>query len=238
MIALENACVQYGLARALDDISIVAAQEEIIAIVGRNGAGKSTTLKSMMGLLPLSSGKRRFGSRDITALSVEQISRLGVGFVPDTRRIFPNLTVDENLRMGMLAHKPGYWTRQRVLEIFPRLQERIGFGGDQLSGGEQQMLSIARALLGNPTILLLDEPTEGLAPKIVDELIEVFLRVHRQGTGLVLVEQNLKVPMRLANRQYVLDHGAVAWSGTSTELDAQREHVEAIITTGVANDHG
>jgi branched-chain amino acid transport system ATP-binding protein len=160
-----------------------------------------------------------------------------MGFVPDTRRIFPNLTVHENLRMGILAHKPGYWNIQRILEIFPRLGERLGFGGDQLSGGEQQMLSIARALLGNPTMLLLDEPTEGLAPKIVDELIEVFLQVHRLGTGLVLVEQNLKVPMRLANRQYVLDHGAVAWSGTSKELNAQRGHVESIITTGASSEN-
>ncbi|MBV0881522.1 ABC transporter ATP-binding protein [Noviherbaspirillum sp. L7-7A] len=237
MMVLDGASVHYGLARVLSDVSIEASENEIIAIVGRNGAGKSTTLKAMMGLLPLSKGKRLFQQRDITRLSVEQISRLGVGFVPDTRRIFPNLTVHENLRMGTLAYKPGYWTIQRVLEIFPRLGERIGFGGDQLSGGEQQMLSIARALLGNPTILLLDEPTEGLAPKIVDELIEIFLQVHRLGTGLVLVEQNLKVPMRLANRQYVLDHGAVAWSGTSKELDAQREHVESIITTGVSNEN-
>ncbi|MFC7518970.1 ABC transporter ATP-binding protein [Herbaspirillum sp. GCM10030257] len=237
MMVLDRACVHYGLARVLSDVSIEASQNEIIAIVGRNGAGKSTTLKAMMGLLYLSEGKRLFQQRDITKLSVEQISRLGVGFVPDTRRIFPNLTVHENLRMGTLAHKPGYWTIQRVLEIFPRLRERIGFGGDQLSGGEQQMLSIARALLGNPTMLLLDEPTEGLAPKIVDELIEVFRQVHRLGTGLVLVEQNLKVPMRLANRQYVLDHGAVAWSGTSKELDVQREHVESIITTGVSSEN-
>jgi branched-chain amino acid transport system ATP-binding protein len=237
MMVLDGACVHYGLARVLSDVSIEASKNEIIAIVGRNGAGKSTTLKAMMGLLHLSEGKRLFQQRDITRLSVEQISRLGVGFVPDTRRIFPNLSVHENLRMGTLAHKPGYWTIPRVLEIFPRLGERIDFGGDQLSGGEQQMLAIARALLGNPTMLLLDEPTEGLAPKIVDELIEVFRQVHRLGTGLVLVEQNLKVPMRLANRQYVLDHGAVAWSGTSEELDAQREHVESIITTGVSSEN-
>lgn len=237
MMVLDSACVHYGLARVLSDVSIEASQNEIIAIVGRNGAGKSTTLKAMMGLLPLSKGKRLFRERDITRLSVEQISRIGVGFVPDTRRIFPNLTVHENLRMGILAHKPGYWNIQRILEIFPRLGERLGFGGDQLSGGEQQMLSIARALLGNPTMLLLDEPTEGLAPKIVDELIEVFLQVHRLGTGLVLVEQNLKVPMRLANRQYVLDHGAVAWSGTSKELNAQRGHVESIITTGASSEN-
>jgi len=237
MIALENAFVQYGPARVLSDVSIKAAQDEIIAIVGRNGAGKSTTLKTMMGLLPLQQGRRLFHQQDISRQAVENISRLGIALVPDSRRIFPNLSVMENLRMGALAHKPGYWTIARVLEIFPRLQERIGFGGDQLSGGEQQMLSIARALLGNPKILLLDEPTEGLAPLIVNHLIEIFTLVHQQGTGIVLVEQNLKVPMRLAHRQYVLDHGAVAWSGTAAELEAQRETVESIITTGVNHEH-
>ncbi|WP_034293886.1 ABC transporter ATP-binding protein [Herbaspirillum sp. RV1423] len=233
MITLENAHVRYGQASVLNEISISASQDEIIAIIGRNGAGKSTTLKTLIGLLPLHQGRRAYFGQDISRLPVEQISRLGVALVPDSRRIFPNLSVMENLRIGGLGHKPGYWTIPRVLEIFPRLQERIGFGGDQLSGGEQQMLSIARALLGNPKILLLDEPTEGLAPLIVNNLIDIFSLVHQQGTGIVLVEQNLKVPMRLAQRQYVLDHGAVAWSGTSAELEEQREHVEAIITTGV-----
>jgi branched-chain amino acid transport system ATP-binding protein len=233
MIELENAFVQYGAARVLSDVTIKAAQDEIIAIIGRNGAGKSTALKAMMGLLPLQQGRRLLKQQDITQLPVEKISRLGIALVPDTRRIFPNLTVMENLRMGGLMHKPGYWTIQRVFEIFPRLQERSALGGNQLSGGEQQMLSIARALLGNPKILLLDEPTEGLAPRIVNDLIDIFSLVHKQGTGIVLVEQNLKVPMRLAHRQYVLDHGVVAWSGTSAELQAQREIVESIITTGV-----
>ncbi|NMM38240.1 MAG: ABC transporter ATP-binding protein [Glaciimonas sp.] len=237
MIALENAFVQYGHARVLNDVTIQAAQNEIIAIIGRNGAGKSTTLRTMMGLLPLKQGRRLYEQQDITRLPVENISRLGIALVPDSRRIFSNLSVIENLRMGGLAHKPGYWTIERVLEIFPRLQERIGFGGDQLSGGEQQMLSIARALLGNPKILLLDEPTEGLAPVIVNDLIEVFGLVHQQGTGIVLVEQNFKVPMRLAHRQYVLDHGSVVWSGTSAELEAQRDIVESIITTGVTHEH-
>lgn len=234
MIALEHASVKYGHALALEDISIEVGLHEIVAIVGRNGAGKSTTLKTLVGLLPLVAGRRVFGERDISRLSVEQIARQGVALVPDTRRIFPNLTVRENLRIGAVAHQPGYWTEARVLEVFPRLGERIDFGGDQLSGGEQQMLAIARALLGNPRILLLDEPTEGLAPLIVDQLVEVFAHVHRQGTGIVLVEQNLKVPMKLAHRQYVLDHGQVVWSGTSGELKDQRQLVENLITTGAA----
>ncbi|MCE1243735.1 ABC transporter ATP-binding protein [Oryzomicrobium sp.] len=234
MIALEHASVKYGHALALEDISIEVGLHEIVAIVGRNGAGKSTTLKTLVGLLPLVAGRRVFGERDISRLSVEQIARLGIALVPDTRRIFPNLSVRENLRIGAVAHQPGYWTEERVLEIFPRLGERIDFGGDQLSGGEQQMLAIARALLGNPRILLLDEPTEGLAPLIVDQLVQVFAHVHRQGTGIILVEQNLKVPMKLAHRQYVLDHGQVVWSGTSAELQQQRQLVENLITTGAA----
>ena len=233
MIELQHASVHYGQALALKDITLRAAQDEIVAIVGRNGAGKSTVLKTLIGLLPLSSGDRLVAGQDATRRAVEQISRDGIALVPDTRRIFPNLTVLENLKMGALAHRPGYWTAERVLAVFPRLLERIGFDGEQLSGGEQQMLSIARALLGNPRVLLLDEPTEGLAPRIVNDLIEVFAEVHRQGTGIVLVEQNLKVPARLAHRQYVLDHGEVAWSGSAADVEADRHVIESILTTGI-----
>jgi branched-chain amino acid transport system ATP-binding protein len=234
VIELEKASVKYGQALALEEISLRIESHEIVAIVGRNGAGKTTLLKALVGLMPLVAGRRLLSDRDISTLGVEAVAKLGVALVPDTRRIFPNLTVLENLKIGALAHRPGHWTIDRVLEAFPRLGERLNFGGDQLSGGEQQMLSIGRALLGNPRMLLLDEPTEGLAPVIVDQLVRVFGEVHRQGTGIVLVEQNLKVPMKLAHRQYVLDHGQVAWSGTAQELDAQRAHVEGLITTGAA----
>lgn len=236
MIALEHVNVKYGHALALENISIEIGFNEVVAIVGRNGAGKSTTLKTLVGLLPLAAGRRVLGDMDISHHSVEQLARMGIALVPDTRRIFPNLTVHENLRIGAVAHQPGYWNIERVLDIFPRLAERIDFGGDQLSGGEQQMLSIARALLGNPRILLLDEPTEGLAPVIVDHLIQVFSHIHAEGTGIVLVEQNFKVPMKLAQRQYVLDHGQVVWAGTSTELQEQQSLVENLITTGVKHD--
>ncbi len=232
MIRLENACARYGQALVLEEVSVQIDFHEIVAIVGRNGAGKTTLLKTLNGLMPLVAGRRLLGDQDISALSVEAIARRGVSLVPDTRRIFPNLTVRENLKIGAIAHQPGHWSLQRVLELFPRLQERIDFNGDQLSGGEQQMLAIGRALLGNPRMLLLDEPTEGLAPVIVDQLVRVFGEVHRQGMGIVLVEQNLKVPMKLAHRQYVLDHGQVAWSGTTQELIAQRAHVEGLISTG------
>jgi len=232
MIRLENASARYGQALVLEEISVQIDFHEIVAVVGRNGAGKTTLLKTLNGLMPLVAGRRLLGEQDISALSVEAIARRGVALVPDTRRIFPNLTVRENLKIGAIAHQPGHWSLQRVLELFPRLQERIDFNGDQLSGGEQQMLAIGRALLGNPRMLLLDEPTEGLAPVIVDQLVRVFGEVHRQGMGIVLVEQNLKVPMKLAHRQYVLDHGQVAWSGTTQELIAQRAYVEGLISTG------
>lgn len=234
MIQLERASVKYGQALALEEVSVQIDFHEIVAIVGRNGAGKTTLMKALIGLMPLVAGRRLLGDQDISGLGVEAVAKLGVALVPDTRRIFPNLSVLENLKIGAIAHQPGHWTLNRVLEIFPRLQERLSFGGDQLSGGEQQMLSIGRALLGNPRMLLLDEPTEGLAPVIVDQLVRVFSEVHHQGTGIVLVEQNLKVPMKLAHRQYVLDHGQVVWSGTTQELDAQRAHVEGLITTGAA----
>ena len=234
MIQLERASVKYGQALALEEISVQIDFHEIVAIVGRNGAGKTTLLKALIGLMPLIAGRRLLDDQDISAHGVEAISKLGVALVPDTRRIFPNLSVLENLKIAAIGHQPGHWTLERVLEIFPPLQERLSFGGDQLSGGEQQMLSIGRALLGNPRMLLLDEPTEGLAPVIVDQLVRVFSEVHHQGTGIVLVEQNLKVPMKLAHRQYVLDHGQVVWSGTTQELDAQRAHVEGLITAGAA----
>jgi branched-chain amino acid transport system ATP-binding protein len=232
VIQLEHANVKYGQALALEGVSVHVDFHEMVAIVGRNGAGKTTLLKALVGLMPLAAGRRVLGDQDISDLSVESIAKLGVALVPDTRRIFPNLSVHENLKIGSIAHRPGHWTVDRVLEIFPRLQERLAFGGDQLSGGEQQMLAIGRALLGNPRMLLLDEPTEGLAPVIVDQLLRVFSEVHRQGTGIVLVEQNLRVPMKLAHRQYVLDHGQVVWSGTTGELNSQRAHVEALLTTG------
>ncbi|MGG5149200.1 ABC transporter ATP-binding protein [Alcaligenes aquatilis] len=234
MIQLERISVKYGQALALEEISLQIDFHEIVAIVGRNGAGKTTLLKALIGLMPLVAGRRMLGDQDISKLDVEAIAKLGVALVPDMRRIFPNLSVLENLKIGTIGHQPGHWTVDRVLEAFPRLQERLSFGGDQLSGGEQQMLAIGRALLANPRMLLLDEPTEGLAPVIVEQLVHVFAEVHRQGTGIVLVEQNLKVPMKLAQRQYVLDHGQVVWSGTNEELDAQRAHVESLLTTGAA----
>ena len=173
---------------------------EIVAIVGRNGAGKTTLLKALMGLMPLVGGRRLLGEQDISALDVEAIAKLGVALVPDTRRIFPNLTVLENLKIGTLAHQPGHWTIDRVLAIFPRLAERLNFGGDHLSGGEQQMLSIGRALLSNPRMLLLDEPTEGLdAATEAHVLAALDRRLADRGQGLILISHRTP-PMALCPR--------------------------------------
>lgn len=226
MIELQHASVHYGQALALKNIGLRAAQDEIVAIVGRNGAGKSTVLKTLIGLLPLSSGSRLLAGQDATRRAVEQISRGGIALVPDTRRIFPNLTVRENLRMGALAHQPGYWTQERVLQVFPRLGERIGFHGDQLSGGEQQMLSIARALLGNPRVLLLDEPTEGLAPVIVDRIGEIILEMKRRGMTVLLVEQNFRFASRVADRFYVMDHGQIVDGFAAAELPDRMDRLK------------
>lgn len=218
MIALEHASVKYGHALALEDISIEVGLHEIVAIVGRNGAGKSTTLKTLVGLLPLVAGRRVFGERDISRLSVEQIARLGIALVPDTRRIFPNLSVRENLRIGAVAHQPGYWTEERVLEIFPRLGERIDFGGDQLSGGEQQMLAISRAIMARPTLLLLDEPSLGLAPIIIQQIFSIIEKINADGTTVFLVEQNANQALRIANRAYVMENGRIVMEDSADKL--------------------
>ena len=218
MIALENIVVQYGAARVLSDVTVKAAQDEIIAIIGRNGAGKSTTLKAMMALLPLQHGRRLFNQQDISHKPVEHISRLGIALVPDSRRIFPNLTVMENLRMGALAHKPGYWTIKRVLDIFPRLQERIAFGGDQLSGGEQQMLSIGRAMMAEPILLILDEPSLGLSPLLVEAMLALIRELNKEGLTIFLVEQNVMQSLEIADRAYVIENGRVVLSGAAGEL--------------------
>jgi branched-chain amino acid transport system ATP-binding protein len=205
-------------------------QGELVSLVGRNGAGKSTLIKAVIGLNRLHRGSRIFAGEDVTKLEPHELGRLGIAFVPENRRIFPNLTVAENLRIATVMGRTGPWTLKRVLALFPPLQERAASGGDTLSGGEQQMLAVGRGLLTNPRLLLLDEPTEGLAPLIVDSLIEAMRTINAEGVGILLVEQNLKVPLKLARRQYVIDNGRIVWSGSTADLLAQREKVEALIS--------
>ena len=230
MLSLESVDAFYGKAIALEGVSIHVDAGEIIALLGRNGAGKTTTLRTCMGLLRCARGKRMFQGQDVTALSSHQMSRLGLAYVPEDRQVFPNLTVQENLAIAGVAHKGGYWTQARVYELFPKLQERVLSKGASLSGGEQQMLSIARAVLTNPLVLMLDEPSEGLAPLIVRDVRDAIVAINRQGVAIVLVEQKLAIPLEISNRLYVMDHGAVAWGGTTDDFRADRANIERRMT--------
>jgi branched-chain amino acid transport system ATP-binding protein len=230
MLALESVDVFYGKAQALHGVSIGVGRSEIVSIIGRNGAGKTTTLKAAMGLLDCARGRRLLEGADVTSWPPHRLSRAGVSYVPETRRIFTNMTVRENLAMGAVVHRPGAWTFERVCELFPVLRERASTSGDALSGGEQQMLAIARGLMGNPKVLLLDEPTEGLAPLIVKTVQESIIAINKTGVSIVLVEQNLRVPLAVAHRQFIVDNGRIVWQGTTAELLKDRVTVERYLS--------
>src|SRR5271169_6245318 len=191
----------YGKSHILHGVGLTVREGEIVTLLGRNGAGKSTTLRSLIGLTHAREGKITIFGQDTTTWSPNRIAALGVGFVPEGRRIFANLSVDENLRVPM--ERPGPWTIARVYELFPRLKERKANKGRQLSGGEQEMLSIARALLLNPRLLILDEPSQGLAPLIVKQVLEVIVAARKAGMSVLLVEQNVRAAVEVADRAYV-----------------------------------
>ena len=206
------------------------APGESLALAGRNGAGKSTTLKTLAGQLRCRSGKLLLEGLQLDHPTPERISRAGIAYVPEDRQVFPTLTVEENLLIAQIAHRPGDWTVARVYETFPRLYERRTALGQALSGGEQQMLAIGRALVCNPRILLLDEPTEGLAPTVVQTLVDAIKGIVESGIGLILVEQNFKIPKMLAHRFIILDSGRIVWSGNSAELDASEDIVTRLLS--------
>jgi branched-chain amino acid transport system ATP-binding protein len=220
MLGLENVHAYYGLSHILHGVSLEVGDREIVSLLGRNGAGKTTTLLAIMGFLEPGPGTITYRGRSIGGLAPYRISRMGVGFVPQERGIFGSLTVEENLTVAARKGSNGAWTLKRIYELFPRLQERAAFRGSKLSGGEQQMLSIARALLLNPDLIILDEPSEGLAPMIVQEILEILLNVRDQGVAVLIVEQNLRAALRIADRHYVLSKGQVCFSGTSEQLNA------------------
>jgi branched-chain amino acid transport system ATP-binding protein len=225
MLSIRGLNAYYGSAHILQDVTFDLG-EESIAIVGRNGMGKTTLCATIMGLMPSFRGSARgsihFGGREIVGRSPHKIAALGIGYVPQGRRLFPSLTVDEHLRM-IAGRTNGGWTPGRVYDLFPRLAERRRNGGAQLSGGEQQMLAIGRALLTNPKLLIMDEPSEGLAPAIIENLIEVFKRLEGDGLRILLIEQNLGVATSLAERQLIMVGGEIATETTAAQLSSDAE---------------
>jgi branched-chain amino acid transport system ATP-binding protein len=216
----------YGKSHILHGVGLTVSEGEIVALLGRNGAGKSTTLRSLIGLTHPRQGKITIFGQETTTWSPHRVAGLGVGFVPEGRRIFANLSVDENLRVPI--ERSGPWTIARVYDLFPRLAERKGNKGRQLSGGEQEMLAIGRALLLNPRLLMLDEPSQGLAPLIVKQVFEVVAAARREGISVLLVEQNVRAAVEIADRAYVLENGSMAYEGPAAEFAQDEERVRAL----------
>ena len=219
MLRLENVNAYYGDSHILHGVSLSVQEGEVVCLLGRNGAGKTTTILTIMGYLKPQPGRILYQDRDIAALPPYRVSRLGFGFVPQERGIFPSLTVRENLTVFARGTAGGRWTLERILELFPSLRARERNLGFQLSGGEQQMLSIARALMLNPSLLLLDEPSEGLAPMIVQDIVEVLRNLKREGLAILLVEQNLRTALAVADRHHVMNKGEICFTGSSGELE-------------------
>jgi branched-chain amino acid transport system ATP-binding protein len=218
MLTVENLHAYYGPSHVLQGVSLDVKEGEVVSLLGRNGAGKTTTLLAIMGYLKPNPGRIAYRGRDIGNLPPYVISRMGLGFVPQERGIFASLTVRENLTVAARRGDRRLWTLDKVLELFPHLKERVEFRGSKLSGGEQQILSIARALLLNPSLLVLDEPSEGLAPLIVQEVIRTLQDVRKRGLSILIVEQNVRVALAVADRHFVLSKGQVCFAGTTEEL--------------------
>ena len=223
MLELRGLGTGYGRAKILFELTLEARPGEVVVLLGRNGAGKSTTLKSVMGLLRLQAGEVAFEGRRIDRLPPYRIARLGLGYVPEDRRIFTDLTVMENLEVGRQAPRPGvpHWTPERLFTLFPnlaRMQDRLG---GRMSGGEQQMLTIARTLMGNPKAVLLDEPSEGLAPVIVEQMARTILELKKEGLCVLLCEQNLHFAHQVADRAYILEKGRIRFAGQLDAVDEQ-----------------
>jgi branched-chain amino acid transport system ATP-binding protein len=216
----------YGKSHILHDVGLVVAEGRVTTLLGRNGAGKTTTLRSLVGLTPPRTGHIRIFGKETTGQPPFRVAHSGVGYVPEGRRIFPNLTVEENLLVP--SGRTGPWTIPRVYELFPRLLERRGNRGRQLSGGEQEMLSIARALLLNPRLLILDEPSQGLAPLIVREVFRIVSQMRAEGISILLVEQNVRMSLEITDDVYVIENGHVVYSGPAAEFAADEERIQAL----------
>jgi branched-chain amino acid transport system ATP-binding protein len=225
-LTAEGLHTYYGKSHILHGVSLEVAEGKITALLGRNGAGKTTTLRSIMGLTPAREGRVTIFGENTTRWPPFRIAASGVGYVPEGRRIFANLSVDENLQVPL--ERSGPWTAERVYELFPRLAERRFNRGRQLSGGEQEMLSIGRTLLLNPKLLILDEPSQGLAPLIVREVFRIVSRMREEGISVLLVEQNARMSLEIADHAYVLDDGSIVYSGPASELAADEARVQAL----------
>ena len=222
MLAVEGLSAHYGRAHILAEVALEVAAGEVMVLLGRNGAGKSTTLKAIMGLVRPSAGRVAFEGRDIAGMEPFEIARLGLGYVPEERRIFTELTVMENLEVGRRAAPPGVtgWTPERLFALFPSLAAMRDRPGGRMSGGEQQMLTIARTLMGNPRLVLLDEPSEGLAPVVVERMAEAIRALKGQGLSILLSEQNLHFARAVSDRATIIEKGRIRWTGTLAALMA------------------
>jgi branched-chain amino acid transport system ATP-binding protein len=237
MLNVDNLSAWYGAAQILYDVTLQVNRGEVVALMGRNGAGKSTTMKTIMGMLPRRKGTARFNGRDISRLEPYQIARLGLGFTPEDRRIFADLTVVENLDVGRQpprtfadgAPAPS-WTAEKLFALFPNLAERRDHLGSQMSGGEQQMLTVARTLMGNPLLVLLDEPSEGVAPVIVEQMANTIVELKAEGLSLLLSEQNLHFAALVADRVYLLEKGHTRWQGRMPDLLENTEIQRSFLT--------
>jgi branched-chain amino acid transport system ATP-binding protein len=236
MLTVENLRASYGAAQILYDLGFEVGRGEVVALMGRNGAGKTTTMKAVMGLMAQSAGKIGFDGHDISGRQPYEIARLGLGFVPEDRRIFSDLTVLENLDIGRQPPRKfsdgvdaPLWTEQKLLALFPNLGEMPNRPGGRMSGGEQQMLTVARTLMGNPLLILLDEPSEGVAPVIVEMMANTILELKKAGVSILLSEQNVHFAELVSDRAYVLEKGQIRWNGTMAELaenvDIQRAYL-------------
>ena len=237
MLTAENLSAWYGAARILYDLNFQVNRGEVVAMMGRNGAGKSTTIKTIMGLMARRQGTVRFNGEDISNRKPFEIARRGLGFTPEDRRIFVDLTVMENLDIGRQSARyfadgraAPSWTPEQLFRLFPNLAEMPDRLGGRMSGGEQQMLTVARTLMGNPLLVLLDEPSEGVAPLIVEQMANTILELKKQGLSILLSEQNVHFARLVSDRVYVLEKGQIRWSGTMPELEDNVEVQRAYLT--------
>jgi branched-chain amino acid transport system ATP-binding protein len=241
ILEVEHLSAWYGAAQVLFDVTLRVGRGEAVALMGRNGAGKSTTMKSVMALIPRRGGTVRFCGRDISRLQPYQIARLGLGYVPEDRRVFYDLTVAENLDVGRQPARSfpdgrpaPSWTEAKLYALFPNLAAMAGRRGRQMSGGEQQMLAVARTLVQNPDLILMDEPSEGLSPRLVEEIGAIIQRLHAEGVAILLVEQNLNFALGVAQRVLIMNKGAILYAGRPQEIAANEQVLHQDLGVGAA----